>query len=144
MACNCTLCVKEYVGDGSRFLASAFDNSKAVLRGETARKNLKIVRVAKGAPDAMIAAIVLAHQGAEIPGSADLDSDTYVMGPRDHTYELIRVLLKKIGETGSLNRGDLTDHVYEASVNLWRAVGRTTVEEVRNVVNFIVGAIERR
>lgn len=138
MLCMCTQCTRERAREANALL-EGFDNSRAVLCGETVRKNLKIVRINPDADAKWFKAIVRAHLGNEIPGVEDLNDPEYVMGPRDHFYELIRLTLKFFGE--GFSRAEVDDKVYAESGTLWRAVGRTSRADVEEIVGYIYDAL---
>ena len=118
-------------------LTESFDNGKS-----PSRKNVKYCRIDPEAPGAVQAAIIRCHLGNEIPGYGDISNPTYIMGPRDHFFEVIRLVVKELKTAESFpTRSDLVDKVHEKQQKLWRAVRPTTEDEVRYIVDQMVDAL---
>jgi len=114
----CETCLRDAATRNS-LITKGPDNSRHEVDGELIRKNLMVTRLHPDAPAAFVQAVVKAHLGDAVPVQSDLTSDDYIMGPRDYTFEVIRILVESV-EEGSV---PTAYRIEDEAANLWRAVG---------------------
>lgn len=110
-------------------------------KGDNSDKKYVVFRLKGDAPDFLTKAVVEAHLGFPVPNATDIEFPPYLMGPRDHFFELIKVTLEAIRDEEIVDVDELVEYVYEESKVLIRAVRMTEKDEVRVIVTNIVDAL---